>query len=314
MRYFKSQFMLVAVSLCVLIASFVLSMFAPLGLADRGVPPAASNNVAGNENRLTAYETVATHWSWQRGEAKTETMSLTEQDLVKYPFTPQSVFDALHAVKLDADGNVILDHDALISLDETLERIHNRLDENTVSVLVNLIHQSLSGQAGLQLGELVENYYYFLEAKEVFSRVNEDILTKQDVDPLISIEQDEGLYAELQALREVYLGSDVTANLFRVSDANAQYMFESMKLEATQNLTFQEREQKRKDIHAQYIAQSVNVLNWPVRYSTFLSAKQAITSSSIDMQEKVKQVHALLSQHFSPEELTRIEHLKLNEI
>ncbi len=308
--------MLVAVSLCVLIACLLLSMFVPLGQAERDVVASAHNtsDVEGSQNALTRYETVASNWRWQRGEAQTEPMSLNDQQVAKYPFTPQSVFDALHAVKLDVDGNVVLDHDALVSLDETLERIHNRLDEESVGVLVNLIHQSLPGQAGLQLGELVENYYHFLESKESFSRINEGLLVKQDVDPLISIEQDIGLYAELQALREVHLGSDVTAELFRVSDANAQYMFESMKLEATQNLTFQEREQKRKDIQAQYIAQSVNVLNWPVRYSTFLSAKQAITSSSIDIQEKVKQVNALLSQHFSPEELTRIEYLKLNEI
>lgn len=316
MLYFKHKVMLVAVSLCVLIPYLLFSMFAPLGQGERDAKTSVKKpfNVGLNQNALTGFDTVAANWSWQRGEAQIEPVSLTYQHVANYPFTPGSVFDALHAVKLDIDGNVILDHDALVSLDETLERIHNRLDEDSVEALVDLIQQSLPGQAGLQLGELVENYYYYLEAKEIFSRMNEDLLVKRDVDPLVSIEQDQGLYAELQALREVHLGSDVTAELFRVSDANALYMFESMKLEADLNLTSQEREQKRKDIQAQYIAQSVNVLNWPARYPAFLSAKQAITSSSIDMQEKVKQVNALLDEHFSPEELTRIDYLKLNEI
>ncbi|WP_298772617.1 hypothetical protein [uncultured Shewanella sp.] len=316
MLYFKHKIMLVAVSLCVLITYLLFSMFVPLGQTERDATASVNkpSTVEANQNALISFDTVASNWHWQKEAVNTEQVLLTQQYAAKYPFTPQSVFDALYAVKLDANGNVILDHDALVSLDETLERIHNRLDEESVAVLVDLIYRSLPGQAGMQLGELVENYYYYLESKAVFSRINEDLLVEREMDPLMSIEQDQGLYAELQALREAHLGSDVTAELFRVSDANAQYMFESMKLEADLNLTSQEREQKRKDIQAQHIAQSVNVLNWPARYPVFLSAKQAITSSAIDNQEKVKQVNALLSQHFTPEELTRIDYLKLNEI
>ncbi|MCL1126512.1 hypothetical protein [Shewanella surugensis] len=320
MLYSNNKILIIAVSLCLLIALLLFLMSEQSGQAERDAVTSVQEWVKeqskeqANQDDVTRFDTVATNWHWQRGDVQAEPLSLSYQNVAKLPFSAQSVFDALHAVKLDADANVVLDHDALVSLDETLERIHNKLDEDSLRMLLDLIHQSLPGQAGIQVAELVENYYYYLEAKEEFSQINEGLSIERDADPVVSIENDQVLYAELQALRDVHLGSDVSAELFRVSDANAQYMFASMKLDVNPNLTAQEHEQQRKDIQAQHIAQSVNIFDWPARYPAFLSAKQAITSASIDDQEKRRQVAALLSQHFTPEELTRIDYLNLSDI
>lgn len=316
MLYSNNKILIVAVSLCVLIAFLLFFMSEQLRQAELNAVTSAKDLFKKqlSQGEVTRYNTVATHWDWQRGDVQTDPLSLSYQNMANLPFTAQSVFDALQAVKLDGDANVVLDHDALVSLDETLERIHNKLDEDSLRVLLDLIHQSLPGQAGRQMADLVEHYYYYLGAKEEFSRINEGSSIERDVDPAVSIENDQLLYAELQALRDVHLGSDVSTKLFRVSDANALYMFASMKLELNPNLTAQEHEQKRKDIQTQHIAQSVNIFDWPARYPAFLSAKQAITSSSIDPQEKRRQVTALLSQHFTSDELTRIDYLNLSDL
>lgn len=257
--------------------------------------------------------TIATEWQWQEADKQSTQVQANTDTAVLLPFTAESVYNALQAVKLDADGNIILDHDALLSLDETLERIHNKLDSESLSLLQELIKEALPGKAGEQTAQIVGNYYRFLEAKEEFSQMNEALTDSNSQETLESVENDEALYAELQALREVHIGTEATDSLFRVSDANAQFMFDSMKLERDDSLTPKERENRRKEIAARHIEQSVNINDWPARYRAFLNSKQNIVTASIDEDEKRKQLKELLSQHFNRDELKRIQHLGLDQ-
>ncbi|MDC0603007.1 hypothetical protein OAP14_08275 [Aliiglaciecola sp.] len=271
------------------------------------------NEIAANQSKedgLGTPSTIATQWQWEAANTDSASTQSLEKPL---PYTPESVFNALQAVELDEDGNVILNHDALISLDEALERIHDQLDRESLLALQNLIRESLPGIAGEQTAKLVADYYQFLEAKAEFSRLNEDIDEdrEQTVDTL---EDDESLYGELQALREVHLGTDTTEKLFRVTDANAKYMFESLKLGVNQDLSVQEIEAKRQQIQAEHTEQSVNIANWPSRYRAFINSKQNILASSLSLEEKQDQVNQLLLQMFNTQELKRIDYLGLGNI
>ncbi|TDF35605.1 hypothetical protein EYS14_19540 [Alteromonadaceae bacterium M269] len=263
---------------------------------------------------ITEYKTLATDWDWQKARSHIEQTQHTITNFDHLPFTAQSVFDALQAVKVDKDSHLILDHDALISLDEALERIHNKLDADSLLALKNLIRESLPGIAGEQTAAIVEQYYHYLQAKDEFSRVNEGLSGDNSNQNLESLSDDQALYAELQALREVHLGTENTAKLFRVSDANATYMFESMKLGLDNSLSAEQKEQKRREIQENHTEQAVNILNWPSRYRAFLADKQSILSASLDNDEKRNQVAQLLSQHFSPSEIERIQYLNLSSI
>lgn len=262
----------------------------------------------------SSLDTLATSWDWQGAKQHSEQIQKNSGNRATLPFTPQSVFDALQAVKLDKDGNLILDHDALLSLDEALERIHNKLDAESLRLLQELIRESLPGKAGEQTAQIVGQYYDYLQAKDEFSRINEGLSEEGREESVQTIVDDQTLYAELQALREVHLGSENTASLFRVTDANATYMFESMKLGMDPSLGEQEREAKRLMIQEQHIAQSVNIRDWPARYQAFQNEKRNILSSSIDEEEKGRQVARLLNQHFSPSEIDRIRYLNLGVI
>jgi lipase chaperone LimK len=255
--------------------------------------------------------TIATEWQWVSGQPEVLQTNTTDDTNTVLPFTEESVYIALQAVKLDEGGDIILDHDALISLDEALERIHNRLNQASLEALQELIKQSLPGKAGTQTAELVKNYYDFLEAKEEFSRINEAMADTNNENSLQALEINVQLYAELQALRERYLGYEATESLFRVSDANAKYMFDSMKLALNDQLTNEERLEQRKIIEAEHLEQSINITNWPSRYSAFNNEKQYIVASSISDDDKRQQLETLLSQHFDEEERKRIEHLGL---
>lgn len=267
---------------------------------------------AQSSNPANTKPTIATEWQWQ--EADSSQIEIATDSGTLLPFTAESVYNALQAVKLDADGNIILDHDALISLDETLERIHNRLDSESLSILQDLIKKALPGKAGEQTAQIVGDYYNFLEAKEEFSQLDEALTDTNREETLESAENDEALYAELQSLREVHMGNEATNTLFRISDANAKYMFDSMKLERDSSLTPAEKENRRKEFEAQHLEQSINIFDWPARYRAFMNTKQDIVAASIDDDEKRKQLRELLRQHFDSEEIKRIEYLRLDEI
>lgn len=247
----------------VLIVAFVIAVVAALSFSlKNGYSDKTKNDVATTPEPSTAMpsgstdtqhsnidtSTIAKQWQW----AKLKSQDNGEVgSKVTLPFTPQSVHDALQAVKIDSSGNVVLDHDALLSLDEALERIYNKLDGDSMQQLGSLIEQALPGTAGKQTAKLVEDYNRFLKAKEEFSQVYEGSPPAYDQQSVASIESDEALYAELQALRQVHLGENATSKLFGVSDANAQFMFDSMKLELDKTLTPEQRNQRRLEIQEQ---------------------------------------------------------------
>lgn len=194
---------------------------------------------AESEQVIETPATIASQWQW-RNKPKLSVVAEGGDDLmqeVQLPFTEQSVHDALQVVKVDENGNVIMDHDALISLDEALERIHNKLDAESLLKLEDLIKEALPGKTGEQTAALVGDYHQFLEAKEQFDQIHSVSSVVGNQQTVASIESDQSLYKELQALREVHLGVEVTQSLFHDSDVNAEFMFESIKLGLDTSLT-----------------------------------------------------------------------------
>lgn len=189
--------------------------------------------------------TIAKQWQWPRDRDQQERDATADED-ESLPFTEQSVYDSLQAVKVDKNGNIILDHDALISLDEALERIHNRLDSESLLKLQDIIRDALPGKTGEQTAQVVEDYQRFLGAQEEFSQMHQGSVST--VQTLNSLDNDQALYRELQNLREIHLGTENTASLFHDSDANAEFMFDSLRLSLEQHLTPEEIESRRREI------------------------------------------------------------------
>ncbi len=312
----KKSSMLLISSVCIIVAIFIYI----LGNGDQKKAKIISNNSLSQSDESQRNNfgehttTIATTWQWSQIKQDATTSMSAKNNKKPLPFTPKFVYEALKAVKLDEDGNVIHDHDALLSLDEALLRIQSKLDTESLSVLQALIKDGLPGKAGEQTAKIVGDYYFYLEAKDEFSRTS-DILTDADDHQTVSaVENDQLLYAELQSLRGAHLGDEVSNGLFRVTDADAQYMFESMKLDLNQDLSEEEINQKRLEIKEQHIQRSVNISNWPERYSAFQNAKQNIVSASLSNEEKQEQVAQLLRSHFSSDELKRITHLGLDQL
>ena len=258
-------------------------------------------------------------WNWQEVANTSEQTLATKEtpsqlpQATNLPFTAQSVYDALQAVKIDAQGNIILDHDAMLALDEALEPIFQLLNPQSLALLQELILKALPNITGEQVAELVADYYEYLVAKDEFSRLREN--SDRVIEPnLQSVRNDEVLYEDLQALRDVHLGSEATEQLFRVTDASAKLMFDSMKLSFDEQLSPEERTAKQQALQDTLIRDSLNIDNWDARYNAFQNEKSAIVNADISDANKQLQFRQLLSQHFSSEEQEKMAYFDLTRI
>jgi lipase chaperone LimK len=250
-------------------------------------------------------KTIATAWQWEEvTHAAKENSSAT--------FSEATVYEALQHVRLDEQGNVIIDHEALIALNATLDNSRLQLDPQALSELQTIIRQGLPGKAGDDVAKIVADYYHFLEASKEFNSLYEtDYSNAQAIEN--TTEEHEEIYRELRALRDLYLGSDTSSKLFSTTDANANYMFDMLKLENSTELSDEEKQQKRAEIMAQHAEQTINVSNWTERHSVFLAAKKNIIAAAISDQQKQTQLTELMHQHFNREELTHVSHLQLDK-
>jgi lipase chaperone LimK len=313
----KKRSVIIAITAIVIAAPIVFSM---INSNDANSVKIGANNSAAELTKVepqTLEEqtpTIATAWQWSL-DNKNASKAITANNSNKtLPFTAKFVYEALKAVKLDEDGNVIHDHDALLSLDEALLRIQNKLDRESLNILQAIIKDGLPGKAGEQTAQIVGDYYNYLEAKDEFSRTSDIITESSGHETVNAVEKDQLLYAELKSLRDLHLGNEVSNGLFRITDSDAQYMFASMKLDVDESLSAEEKAQQRLEIEALHMQRSINITNWPDRYRAFQDTKQRIISASLNDEEKQRQITELLNSHFNANELKRIEHLGIDKL
>jgi lipase chaperone LimK len=302
----KSNFVSVAL-LLVVIASLYLVFFSEDTEKNRtSLLTINGTNTHASEIEVdTNDKTIATAWQW-------ESPTNTNKEISSSTFSEQAVYSALQRVRLDSQNNVIVDHEALIALNATLDDSRLQLDEQALSELQLIIKQGLPGNAGDDVAKIVTDYYHYLEASKEFNALYEtEPSTSQAIET--TTEEHEENYRELITLRELYLGSDTSSKLFSTSDANANYMFDMLKIEQATNLSDEEKQQQRTEIMERHTEQTINVSNWDERHGAFLAAKQNIITASISDEEKKTQITELMHQHFNSEELANVSHLQLDK-
>lgn len=182
-----------------------------------------------NTSDLDGGNTVAQAWQWEgfqntKGGRAKETVGVTKESGAdsdsEIPFDIVFIYDALQNVKLDKNENVIVDHDALTALNETLDSNVLVLDQLGLDKLRTLIKIGLPGKAGEQAARIVTDYYNYLEAKKDFNQI---------YPTAESLQEHRSQYSEMLALRNLYLGEDVAQRLFEQEDLDAEYMFSAMK-------------------------------------------------------------------------------------
>jgi lipase chaperone LimK len=259
--------------------------------------------------------TVASVWKWQDNQDNQSVTFISKEqgDNEIYNFTEESVYKALYHVRLDDDNNIIIDNETLAALNKTLGDERLNLDSQSILKLKMFIKKGLPGNAGEDVAKIVGDYHQYLEAAREFNSVYEGD-PELKIDSGESIENQQNNFQELSSLRHLYLDADVASQLFLQYDANANYMFEVLKIQSDDSLSDEEKIKLSSNIASRHSGKSINVNNWNKRYQDFLDAKQNIITVSISDDEKQEQLTELMHQHFSHEELNNIRHLQLDKL
>lgn len=258
---------------------------------------ATAENPSAREELLS--KTVGTEWQWDNFSDEAEANGEhAEQQSASVPFDVPFIYEALQDVRLDAQGNVVVDDEALKALDETLKFSNLDLNPAALEELQELIRIGLPGSAGEQTAKIVGNYYRFLQAEKEFNELYRNPGMDGDL---------QAGYEELVALRELYLGADVASKLFEKQDRDARYMLESMLLARDDSLSPEEKQARQEQLSASFHSQAPELPRWEERYRLFEHEEQAIVESTLSEEEKQRQRDLLLRQHFGPDEISAVK-------
>lgn len=184
-------------------------------------------------------------------------------------FNADAIFEAIQKVRVDAQGNVVLDHETLMLLERTLGQRDLQLDDAALTQLKELVEYALPG-AGVQVAAIAGDYYAFLRAKNAYEEQAYEDGQAEDY---------EDRQRHLQLLRETWLGAEVASKLFAQTDAQAALMRANMLLAAEASLSQEERQQRQQYIQQQYIERVLQANGWSERYQQFVEQKAALAGS-----------------------------------
>lgn len=248
--------------------------------------------------------------AWQAGKPSSANVSRSDENnspvaTGSVSFDEVQILEALNSLKLDEQGDVVFDNVALLALGDILEKNYRNLDGPSLIELSALIKRGLHGNAGEQIAQVAADYFNYLNARDEYYHSYE---------PTDNLATNRSQFEELKALRELHLGGHVANQLFELSDANANYMFDSMLLEKNNHLNEAEKQQQQAGIIQRHLAETIGVVNWNTRYPRFLADKQHILNADLNASDKRMQVNLLMPQHFTAQELEKVDYLNLGEL
>ncbi|HAG97254.1 MAG TPA: hypothetical protein DCL78_24210, partial [Gammaproteobacteria bacterium] len=178
--------------------------------------------VAPQTNTPQANEVLVTVGNaWTEFEATSSSVDDKAQSSLK--FDRERIRSALRNIALDRNGTVIADHAALQSLNAAFAHGQRLFTAEELQDFIAIVKSSLPTQVSEQVATIIENFHDYLHARQsLFASVAPG-------DELLMME-------ELQGLQAMYLGDGVAADLFRVENANGNYMLEAMALEQDTSL------------------------------------------------------------------------------
>lgn len=252
--------------------------------------------------------TVGEQWNWDNMKKHEQKKAPASSDVKEdagsegeFPFSAEEIYNALQQIRMDEQGNIVIDHILLWSLNDA---ITTSLTPQNIADLKELIQLGLPGVAGEQTAELVGKFYDFINARKEY----EDMLQAQkepDMDAHAKQQQ------EVLTMREMYLGAETSHKLFAKSDADTAYMVGAMSLHANNELNEDQKKEAIKAINEKYIEQSMSAMYLNDKYALYLQRKAEIQAQGGDEESIEQALNDAKQEIFSRRELTEIAHLPM---
>lgn len=151
---------------------------------------------------------------------------------------PMLVQSILEEIVLDENQSAIINDQTRRQLDEAVFSLGFGEDRQSLDLLEQLIIAGLPEQVGLQAANIFRRYYEYKSAERELINSTSGSATQ--------------INQQLSALREGYLGHDLTERLFGEEQKYMRYALEVMALEQNPNLSASERQELQLRLQQEY--------------------------------------------------------------
>lgn len=226
-----------------------------------------------------------------------------------FRFDVEYIFSALSEVRIDRDGELVLDGETLDLLEAAVSKLTDDLSESEVAELQELIALGLPGEAGDEAAKIFSDYYQYRSAEREFLNAS----------PGSDIAGINSSFEQLRALRQAHLGYDVAEKLYGEEERASMFMIRAMKIQEDPNLSEEEKElqqlQLAEELEAHMDSEQAPVeaetAQWLVRFENFAQQRQYILDAGLSKAEQDKQIEDLLKQHFATNEIPKARNYRL---
>jgi hypothetical protein len=219
------------------------------------------------------------------------------------PYTAEIIFEALQQVNVNESGDVIVDENAVVLLNRTIGHRTLKLDAVGLAELQALIEIGMPGKAGQQTALIAGKYYNLILAEREFEILYSDAQLDYD--------RRQQLVSEL---RETYLGEELARQLYAVTDAKTDYLYQRFVLAGRKDMDADERRKVKQNIEDQYVLALAESVGLGGRYQTYLRGVhellQQLKAGGVSDKQVDKSVGLLWQSHFTDQE--RIALMKIN--
>ncbi len=313
---------------------------------------------------ITDKNTVAHQWRWENfsdaksnGAEKPTPQETTDNQnktssREEVPYDVVQIYDMLQQVRLDENGNVLIDTEAKLALEKAFTKLGPDMNFYAISQLQELIEIGLPGPAGEQTAEILAQFYDYRLAEE-------ELLAQSKAS---SSDEEAENYERLVELRRSYLGPEVADKLYAEQEIRSRHMFASMNLLSNPDLSDEEKQQKQRELKLRLneqlvsrnlidpefaVAERVSLLReqgasdsdiynarvelvgveraqslasadkeqdqWQQRLDRYWQERQQIAQAGLSDADQQQQIELLLARHFSGEEVNRARNSRPQE-
>ena len=211
-----------------------------------------------------------------------------------------TIEEQLLKIKVDENGDVILDRDANNRIASGFQNVPLPLSPELIADLQQTISKSLPSPLGSQVAEIISGYHDYLVAVK-----NESDL----LGPPQSIEEQKQRLQQRIELQTLILGESNAYKLFAQENADQLYMLEGMQVATNQELSPEQRNFMLTELERQRQQMKPAINNWDSRYEQFERNREAIEDAALSSGDKTQQIRSLYRQSFDMAERAQIEEM-----
>lgn len=214
--------------------------------------------------------------------------------------TPEAILSYVAEVRLDADGNVVLDDRTLRYLRSSLNQITTDLTAADKAYLHRVLSQGIGGAEGEKAADIVISFYDYLAVKK--SLLTDAMAINNLLANPIELNN---INSRIEALQYSFFDADVVEQLFYKQNMDTRFSYELHALQQDPSMSNTEKRAALDDLKQKYHQSEPPISQWAYKKRLFEEEKAILLQqASMEQSEDItNELQAALVRHFSEREL-----------